>query len=128
VRAARRHLDSLIAHGASSAESPLLEARARQLAARSERETLASCLENIVEAARECVVDPATHLNLDHQSVLDAWHDIAHLIGLLRGPQKMSVRALALTRLLVDDPHGLLSRPHNAQELQHKIGEIMRTI
>jgi hypothetical protein len=51
IRVSRRHLDRRIAHGASPAENPLQELRAQQLSARSEREAIAACLENIIDAA-----------------------------------------------------------------------------
>jgi hypothetical protein len=96
VRIRRQQLDRRIADGARPAENPLLELRAHQLSARSEREAIAACFENVLDAAAECEGDPATHVVVDHRSVIEARYDIAHLIDLLHANETVDIRGVAL--------------------------------
>jgi hypothetical protein len=125
VRVRRRALDRRIADGASPAENPLLELRAHQLSARPERVAIAVCFENILDAATECDADPATHLIVDHRSVIEARYDIAHLIDLLHGNETVDARGVARARLLIHERTGLLVRPRGGETLREMIVDIV---
>jgi len=128
ARLRRRDLDREIAAGASPAGNPLRELRARQLATRAERHTVAASFVNILDAAAECDTDPASRVTLDHSAVLAARSEIGWLIERLRDDGAVDARGVALARLLADDPAGPLVRPRLGQTLQQTIADIIRAL
>jgi hypothetical protein len=100
ARVHRRVIDREIAAGAAVDADPARALRAEQLTSVAERRGVAACLWNILEAADERHADPGSHVRLNHADVLAARHGIVALIESLRSEQTVSVRGVALARLL----------------------------
>ena len=106
---------------------PVRALRARQLATASERRAIAACLAHILDASAEIEAD-STRLSLDHRAVLAARPEMLGLIDRLRSDAAVTVQGVALARVLVDDPTGLLVRPHVGQTLQQAVADILRSL
>ena len=107
---------------------PVRALRARQLATASERRAIAACLAHILEASAEIEADPATRLSLDHRAVLAARPEMLGLIDRLRSDAAVTVQGVALARVLIDDPMGLLVHPHVGQTLRQAVADILRAL
>lgn len=128
VRVGRRDLDREISQGACLDRDPLRALRARQLGTLSERWAIAACFANILDASAEIEADPATRLSLNRRAVLAARPEIVGLIEVLRSGATVNVQGVALARVLVEDPTGLLARPRMGQTLQQAVADILRAL
>jgi hypothetical protein len=96
-------LDGRLAAGADPAASTLLSVRAAALVARATRDDLASDLERILVLAKRPELRRLGAVPVQRHQVIDAAGVLRRLITLLRGPQPVSPRAVALARRLVVD-------------------------
>ena len=96
-------LDDRLAAGADPASSTLLSLRAGAFVARAARDHLASDLERILVLAERPELRRLGAVPVQRYQVIDAAGLLRRLIGLLRGPQPVSPRGVAMARRLVVD-------------------------
>jgi hypothetical protein len=96
-------LDDRLAAGADPGSSTLLSLRAAALVARGARDDLASDLERILVVAGRPELRRLGAVPVQRHQVIDAAGLLGRLIALLRGPQPVSPRGVAIARRLVVD-------------------------
>jgi hypothetical protein len=104
-------LDRMLAEGANPLGDPLLGARAAQLAGRRTRDTLAAAIEQIVRNPRAplpLIRSTGRVARSDEQAVRATEADLRALAARLRDPRPVDGRGVALTSVLLHDPHSPL--------------------
>ena len=128
VRCRRTAIDHQIARGTPPSTSVMLALRAQQLASRADRRVIAAGLENILAAAAEAQLDPASRLVVDHVAVSTARPEIITLIQRLRDDEATHVRGIALSRVLTFGPRSPLLCPGADPTLVQALAEIFEAL
>lgn len=127
VRLRRQVLDREIAAGLRPDEDRARALRAQQLVGAPERQGIAACLENILDAADERHADPAPPLALNHAEVLAARHEIVALMDLLCSERTVTARGVARARVLTE-PRSPLLRPHTGRSARQAVAEAIAAL
>ena len=106
-------MDRRLAEGASPANSPELELRARQLLGARSRRALSGALTTAVEVALQPIGDGAGAVPLATAGIRDAAGLVRALAGDLTSISDPSVRGVALVSFLVCDPMSPLYNRHS---------------
>ena len=124
---ARLHADSLdreLVAGVPPESDVLVAVRARQLARARTRETLAGCVERLLDASRT-YGDRRTRRSMAVlPRIAAARADLEALVGLLRAPAPLSARGVAHVSLLLRDGSGPMYRYESTADL----GALVRRI
>jgi hypothetical protein len=96
-------LDGRLAKGADPAASTLLSLRADALVARAERDRIATDLERILTLAERGEPRRLGAVPVQRHQVTAAAGPIRRLVALLRGPEAVAPRGVAIARRLVVD-------------------------
>jgi hypothetical protein len=121
VFAGRVALDEQLAAGVSPARTPALALRARQLVSSGRRQTLATCVEGLVDAAREGSRPGAGALPLARREILERQATLFDLAARLRADRPVYARGVALISLLLANCCSPVYRPHAGPALDHAI-------
>jgi hypothetical protein len=126
VRARLRaaELDRRLAAGAAPESGPELMLRARRLLRRSERRRLARTLRALVRAAAHPRPGPATP-PLARKQVLESAGELERLAATLDATGPVSVRGIALVRLLLTDGSGPLYLASRGGRLESAIESVL---
>lgn len=89
---------------------------------------IAALLANILEAAEECLADPAPNLTFDHAAVNASRSDLTYLVGVLRSDIMLEVRGIALARLLAVERTSPLTGARGDRTLALAISEIFAAL
>jgi hypothetical protein len=124
VRLAAPRLDARLAAGEDPLSSPTLALRGAQLASQRLRYQLAGALERAWSRAR----DPdalSSAIPVDAEAVGIAWPALKQLAVALRSRERVGVRGVALTRVLLTEPGSALYGPRYPEELYERAREAL---
>ena len=124
VRLAAQRLDARLAAGEDPLSSPTLALRAAQLASRRSRHQLADALEHAWSRAREADA-LSSAIPVDAEAVGIAWPALKQLAVALRSRERVGVRGVALTRVLLTEPGSALYGSRHPEELYERAREAL---
>jgi hypothetical protein len=124
VRLAAPRLDARLAAGEDPFASPTLALRAAQLASRRLRRRLAGALEHASSRAREAE-SLSSAIPVDAEAVGIAWPALKQLAAALRSRERVGVRGVALTQILLTQPGSPLYRSRYPEELYERAREAL---
>ena len=126
VRCRQLTLDSQLAAGQHTDDDRLIAIRAGTLTALPERQKLAAYWENVLTRTTRPRHPADPRVPVQRSPVLAAADDIRHMIGVLRTPNPVSARGVALANLLLTDGTGPLYNSRSTADLAVRVQDAIR--